>query len=123
MRSQLESIRPIIKDIIIENKTGVMESFQNQTLRPILKFQNSLILFIFRNHLEKHKIILDELTAIKKDAYIEKIIKKDRKIHQLLLGIIVGHFTEIECQEYLKSDKELNKRIMNMLIQRLQNQL
>jgi hypothetical protein len=107
MRSQLESIRPIIEDIDVEKITSPMESFQNRTLRPILKFQNSIILSIFRNHLD----------------YIEQIIKKDRKIHNLLLGIVIGHFTEIEYLAYLKYEKELNRRIMNMLIQRLQNQL
>jgi hypothetical protein len=123
MRSQLESIRPIIEDIDVEKITSPMESFQNRTLRPILKFQNSIILSIFRNHLEKHKIIFYEFTDNEKIDYIEQIIKKDRKIHNLLLGIVIGHFTEIEYLAYLKYEKELNRRIMNMLIQRLENQL
>ena len=123
MRNQLESIRPIIKDLVIENKTGTIEVFQNKTLRPILKFQNNLILSIFKNHLKKHKISLDSLADDKKDAYIEKIIKKDRKIYQLFIGIIIGHFTDNEYQEYFIYDKEFNRRIINILIQRLQNQL
>jgi hypothetical protein len=123
MRIQLESIRPVIKEIIIEKKTGKMEYFQNYTLRPILKFQNSLILSIFQNHLEKHKIGFHELTDVKKDESIEQIIQKDRKVHHLLLGLIIGHFTDIEYQKYLEYEKELNRRIMVMLIQRLQNQL
>jgi hypothetical protein len=123
MRSQLESIRPIIEDIVVEKITSPMESFQNRTLRPILKFQNSIILSIFRNHLEKHKILFYEFTDNEKIDYIEQIIKKDRKIHNLLLGIVIGHFTEIEYLAYLKYEKELNRRIINMLIQRLQNEL
>ena len=123
MRSKLESIRPIIQGISVEKKAGEMEYFQNQTLRPILKFQNSLILSIFRCHLEKHRIIFHQLTDVKQGEYIEQIIQKDRKIHHLLLGIVIGHFTEIECQTYLKYEKELNRRVMNLLIQRLQNQL
>jgi hypothetical protein len=123
MRSQLESIRPEIQGVIIENKTGAMECFQNQTLRPILKFQNSLILSIFRYHIEKHKITFHQLTDTKKNEYIEQIIQKDRKIHHLLLGIVIGHFTEIEYDKYIKNEKELNRRILNLLIQRLQNQI
>ncbi len=123
MRSQLESIRPVIQAIIVEKEAGTVAYFQNRTLRPILKFQNSLILFIFRNHLEKHKIIFQQLTEAKQEEYIEQIIQKDRKIHHLLLGIVIGHFTEIEYQTYIKYEKELNRRIMVLLIQRLQNQL
>ena len=122
MRNQLESIRPIIKGIILEKETSTMESFQNRTLRPILKFQNSILVTVFSSHLEKHKINLQQLTAIKKNECIEQTIKKDRKIHDVLLGIIIGHFIETEYQEYIKHEKEFNRRITNMLIQRLQNQ-
>jgi hypothetical protein len=123
MRSQLESIRPVIEGLIVENETGERESFQNHTLRPILKFQNSLILSIFRCHLDKYKISFYQLTKEKQDEYIEQIIQKDRKFHYLLLGIVIGHFTEIEYQVYIKYEKELNRRIINLGIQRLQNQL
>ena len=123
MRSQLESIRPIIQGISTEKKTGEMENFQNQTLRPILKFQNSLILSIFRCHLEKHKINFHHLTDAEKDECIEKIIQKDRKTHYLLLGIVIGHFTEIEYQTYINYEREMNRRIMDLLVQRLQNLL
>jgi len=123
MRSQLKSIRPVIQKIIVEKETNAMEYFQNRTLRPILKFQNILILSIFRYHLEKHKIMFHELTDAKQDENIEQIIHKDRKIHHLLLGIVIGHFTELEYQTYIKYEKELNRRIIDLLIQRLQNQL
>jgi hypothetical protein len=123
MRSQLESIRPIIKTITNEKETSTMESFQNQTLRPILKFQNSLVLSIFLNHLEKHKQTFQHLTDAKRNEFIEEIIKKDRKINQLLLGIVIGHFTDQEYQSYKENEKELNRRAINMLMQRLQSQL
>ncbi len=123
MRSQLESIRPTIKGLLIKKEISTMEYFQNNTLRPILKFQNSLLLSIFNYHLKKSKIILDQLTDIKKEECIEKIIQKDQKIRHVLLGVIIGHFTETEYLAYIKHEKELNRRITNILIQRLQNQL
>jgi hypothetical protein len=123
MRNQLESIRPIIKDIIIEKKTGTLECFQNHTLRPILKFQNSLILSLFYRHLEKHKTIFHDLTVDKKKEYIEQIIKKDRKLYHLLIGVVLGHVTDSEYQEYIVNENELNRRIINMIIQRIQSQL
>jgi uncharacterized protein YjgD (DUF1641 family) len=123
MRSQLESIRPIIKNINSEKESNEMESFQNQTLRPILKFQNSLILAVFNQHIEKHKIVFNQLNKEKQNESIERIIKNDRKLYNLLLGTIIGHFTDIEFQTYIKYQKELNRRIRDMLIQRLQNEL
>lgn len=123
MRSQLESIRPVIPTIIIEQETSEMERFQNQTLRPILKFQNNLILSIFRNQLEKHKRVFHPLTDANRNNYIEQIIQKDRKIHHVLMGTIIGHFTDLEWETYIPHEKEFNRRITKLLIQRLQSQL
>ena len=123
MRSKLESIRPVIKGILIKKEISEMEYFQNRSLRPILKFQNSLLLSIFRRHIEKYKINLDQLTDDKKNNCIQETIQKDRKLRDVLLGVIIGHFTETEYLAYIKQEKELNRRIINMLIQRLQNQL
>ncbi|MGK0307418.1 MAG: hypothetical protein ACI8RP_000370 [Urechidicola sp.] len=123
MRSQLESIRPVIQTKSIEKEKNAVEYFQNLTLRPILKFQNDLILSIFRYHLEKHKIVFHQLTDTKQNEYVEQIIHKDRKIHHVLLGLVIGHFTEIEYETYIKHERELNRRIMALLIQRLQNEL
>lgn len=123
MRSQLVSIRPEIQTIINNEGTGDMELFQNQTLRPILKFQNNLILFLFRNHLVKQKIDFQQMTKIKRNEWIEQVIQNDRKIHQLLVGTIIGHFTDVELETYILKEKEFNRRIVNLLIQRLQDQL
>ena len=123
MRNQLESIRPTIKDLLIDKNTSAEESFQNLTLRPILKFQNSLFLSVFRNHLKKHKIAFADLKNIEKHEYIDQLIKKDRKMHNLFLGIVLGQLTDVEYIAYLAHEKELNRRISVMLIQRLQNQL
>ena len=45
----LISIRPVI-DVITENST-IAESFQSNTLRPILKLQNETLLSLFRFHI------------------------------------------------------------------------
>ena len=42
------------------------EKFQNQTLRPILKFQNDLFIEVFRNYAIKQKNAFFSLTPEKK---------------------------------------------------------
>jgi hypothetical protein len=44
-------------------------------------------------------------------------------MHNLFLGIVLGQLTDVEYIAYLAHEKELNRRISVMLIQRLQNQL
>jgi hypothetical protein len=99
------------------------ERFQNETLRPILKLQNPLFLSVFTNYIEKRKRVFYDLSLEKKITYIENSLIKDQKFRSSLKGLIIGHFTVAEYQKYSLNSSSLNKRIINMLIQRLQDQV
>ncbi|MDA9669880.1 glyoxalase, partial [Flavobacteriaceae bacterium] len=99
------------------------ERFQNETVRPILKLQNPLFILVFKNYIEKRKRVFYDLSLDKKMIYIENSIVKDQNFHNSLKGIIIGHFTVAEYQQYILHFYSLNKRMMNMLIKRLQNQI
>ena len=55
------------------------EYFQNNTLRPILKLQNDLLIEVFKNYAVKQKNTFFELSPDKKEKYIENVIQKDIK--------------------------------------------
>ena len=99
------------------------EVFQNQTLRPILKLQNDLFLEVFRNYAVKQKNVFFDLSPDKKMAYIENVIQRDIKFRNSLKGIVIGLFTVNEYREYIQNSSNLNKRMMNMLIERLKSQI
>ena len=107
---------------IFENSSAE-EKFQNQTLRPILKFQNDLFLEVFKNYATKQKSVFFTLNPDKKMQYIENVIQKDIKFRNSLKGIIIGLFTISEYKEYIQNSSNLNKRMMNLLIERLKNQV
>lgn len=99
------------------------EIFQNRTLRPILVLQNELFIHVFMNYAAKQKSVFFSLSPEKKMAYIENVIQRDIKFRNSLKGIIIGLFTVEEYQEYIKNSSNINKRMMNMLIERLKNQI
>ena len=108
---------------MISNQSSPEESFQNRTLRPILKFQNDLFIEVFKNYALKQKNVFFTLTPDKKNAYIENVIQRDIKFRNSLKGIIIGLFTIDEYTEYIKNSSNLNKRMMSMLVERLKNQV
>lgn len=122
-RNELISLRPSITTIEREKAVSVVEIFQNQTLRPILKFQNNILVSIFEHHIENRKGVYYKLSPKLQEEYIVNQIKKDKQLHQLLLGTIIGHFTEEEWLLFTTNEKEPKKRITNMMIQRLQDQM
>ena len=62
-------------------------------------------------------------SELKKNQFIEASIQKDIKFRNALKGMVIGLFTVEEYAEYLKNSSNLNKRMMNMLIERLKSQL
>ena len=119
----LLKIRPKINKVKDFPNMSDDERFQNETIRPILKLQNPLFILVFKNYIEKRKRIFYDLSLDKKMIYIESSIVKDQNFHNSLKGIIIGHFTVAEYRQYLLNFSSLNKRMMNMLIKRLQNQI
>lgn len=107
----------------ITNQSSVEEVFQNRTLRPILKLQNDLFIQVFINYAVKQKSVFFSLPPEKKMAYIENVIHRDIKFRNSLKGMIIAFFTLEEYAEYIQISSNLNKRMMNMLIERLKSQL
>ena len=107
----------------ISNQSSTEETFQNQTLRPILKFQNALLIQVFTNYAINQKSVFFSLSPEKKQAYIENTIHRDIKFRNALKGIVIGMFTVQEYIDYSKNESNLNKRMMTMLIERLNSQV
>lgn len=99
------------------------EAFQNTTIRPILKLQNDLFVQVFINYVVKQKNVFFSLTPEKKMSYIENVIQKDIKFRNSLKGMVIALFTVDEYTEYIKNSSNLNKRMMNLLIERLKSQV
>ncbi|MEO4005512.1 glyoxalase [Flavobacterium sp. CAU 1735] len=108
---------------MITEQSSSEEIFQNKILRPILRLQNELFIQVFLNYAVKQKNVFFSLTPEKKMAYIENVIQRDIKFRNSLKGMIIGLFTVEEYQEYIKNSSNLNKRMMNVLIERLKSQV
>ncbi|HEY9185650.1 MAG TPA: glyoxalase [Salegentibacter sp.] len=120
---QVVEMRPEIASAKVSEKMSSDECFQNQTLRPITKLQEDLILEVFRNYIVKHKNSFYELNLEKRLDYIENAIHKDIKFRNSLKGIIIGQFSLEEYRKYILNSSALNKRMMNIVKQNLQGRI
>ena len=121
--TNLKEIRPEIPQAKIHDNMSVEERFQNETLRPIIKLQNDLLIELFKNYVRKHKGTFYELGLERRLEYIEKSIQKDIKFRNSLKGVVIGQITIEEYRNYITNSSRLNKRMMNMVIDRLKNQI
>ena len=114
-------LRPEIPSATVNPVMTSEETFQNQTLRPVAKLQNELLVEVFRNYIRKHKNVFYDLSIEKRLDYIENAIHKDMKFRNSLKGIIIGQFTVEEYKEYTQNSSALNKRMMNIVKERLKS--
>ena len=117
-----DKLRPVLKNLINSN-TSDLERFQNEVIRPIIKMQNNLLVAFFNNYIRNRKIEFNKLEAEFQKNKINTILTKDVNFKNIIIGSIIGHLNENEIKIYLKSKSELNKRIIQMVMQRLQDNL
>ncbi|WP_149303214.1 glyoxalase [Pareuzebyella sediminis] len=119
----LLGVRPEIPAARITDDMTAEEQFQNRTLRPVIKFQNNLLIAAFKNYIRKYKNSFFDLSLEKRLTYIENAIQKDIKFRNSLKGMIIGQFTITEYETYIRHSSALNKRMMGMVIARLKDQI
>jgi len=114
-------IRPTLSATIIRDDMTEIERFQNKTLRPVLKLQHNIFVLLFNTESEKHKTNMKLLSILEQKIFIKNLIQKNLVLKNQFLGIVIGMFTQGELEIYLKNTAEHNKRIINMIVQRIES--
>ncbi len=119
--SVVKSILPIVNyDKSLDSNE--IESFQNAVIRPILKFQNQLLNLLVLERVTNLNSRFNQLSNEEQEAFILSNVKKDIALRNQLIGIVLAFFTLEEFQVYSLYNKELSKRIVEMIVQRVLDQ-
>jgi len=100
------------------NLTSDIELFQNDVLRPVLKFQHSALIALFNNESLLQKQLKKTSTREDYMSVLQAFISKEAKFRHILIGSVIGLLTESELEFYFKEKKNCNKRIITMIIKR-----
>lgn len=111
--------RPVIPNAIILEKTKELEIFQNVTLRPIIKSLNDLLVVHFYNYTCIKRMDMANAISIEKHTFITNTFLKDNQFKNEIKGFVIGHFSIEEYDFYKNSTKEINKRILGIVKQRI----
>ena len=115
--------RPLVPSAHLSSEMSFDERFQNKTLRPVIHFQRDLFVAAFRNYIEKHKNVFYTYTIEKRLDYITNSLQKDIKFRNSLKGMVIGQFTTEEYALYITNSSSLNKRMMNLVRESLQENI
>ncbi len=112
------ALRPNL-DLNSENTVKIVEKFQNQCLRPILKLQHDLLVKRFLLDPQTIKSGFSYKNPLAKQTYISSRIKNDTRLQKEFIGMIAGLMTRAEFEEYLLQKQEIDRRILSMLSARI----
>lgn len=121
--SNIVALRPHIESIDISGISNPAELFQNTVLRPILKFQNDLLVQLVIGYVRKRDIDIQKLDVNSKGAYVTNLLQKDIALRNIIIGVVLGLMTTEEIEKYYQIEAELRNRTIKMVMQRLIDQL
>lgn len=121
-REELKEMRPLISSVLTENSKPI-EVFQNEVLRPVIKMQHEIILAYIRS-IEQFKVVISKKgSRLDFHSRVHTFISKQQDIKNHLTGMILGMLTEQEFSFYREHQNDINKRINQMISQRISDTL
>jgi hypothetical protein len=88
-------------------------------LRPILKFQNAWIMTFILANQQFNQLRKKQQTNEQLQVFILDYIGKQNALKNQLIGSVIGLLTEEELVFYFTNQSDLNKRIYQMICQRI----
>lgn len=115
----MEKVRPNLPESLDEGNLKEEELFQNMVLRPVIKMQHDILILRVQSHFLSKKIVFHMMDKKKRVNAIESAFQNDNAFKKEIQGMIVGHLTIEEFRTYLKSERSMNKRIIQMVRNRM----
>jgi hypothetical protein len=84
-----------------------------------MKLQHAHIVAVCASYLIKRKVKVDQLPVNQRWDKIKELVTRDNRLRGLLFGIAAGQFTTDEMSHYLENESDVNRRITNLLVERL----
>lgn len=110
------TIRPVISTIDQSKPSSVSESFQNRTLRPILKYQHEVIVTLFNQFKQSS---YDSLSQADQRNRIKTLLQNNLQFRNQLIGVVIAMMTKDELHIYFTHESEMKKRVISMIVERL----
>ncbi len=115
----MEKVRPKLPDTLTEGELKEEELFQNMILRPVIKMQHDLLIMRVKSHFISKRVMFNVMDNKKRTEAIIQAFQSDHNLKKEIQGMIIGQLTVLEFQQYLKIERSLNKRIVQMVRNRM----
>ena len=106
----------------IQDNKSEIEEFQHRVLRPVLKHLNDKLLTLIKADTHFQLLLKKSLPAKEKELQLRNFIKKSNAFKYQSIGMTCALFTTEEFDFYSNHKKDLDKRISQMVEERVVSQ-
>ena len=115
----MEKVRPNLPESLVGGHLKEEELFQNMVLRPVIKMQHDILILRVQSYFLSKKVVFHMMDKKKRVNAIESAFQNDNPFKKEIQGMILGQLNPEEFQRYLKSERSMNKRIIQMVRNRM----
>jgi hypothetical protein len=110
--------RPKLQESIYLGIQTDEEEFQNRVVRPIIKMQSDLILAHVKEKIRSTKTNWNDFPSERKSSFLTQLLTKDNAFKREIIGMIIGQFSLEEHRIYCTMQKEMSRRITQIVLNR-----
>ncbi|SNR54904.1 hypothetical protein [Hymenobacter mucosus] len=110
------ALRPTVEATLSAEPTAA--NFLHRTLRPVLKLQHEHVLAAVADFLSDHHVPFLLAHRTEQQRLIGELLGRNTKLRYTIVGLITGQFTREEYTFYRAHRSELNRRILELAVQR-----
>jgi hypothetical protein len=115
----MEKVRPILHNELTIGALKAEELFQNMVLRPIIKMQHDILVYRVKSYFASKKAVFHLMDKKKRVVALESAFKNDNPFKKEIQGMVIGQLNGEEFKQYLQTEKSFNKRIIQMVKNRM----
>lgn len=119
----MEKVRPNLPGSLVEGNLKEEELFQNMALRPVIKMQHDILILRVKSYFLSKRVVFNVMDKKKRTLAIEQAFLGDNAFKKEIQGMILGQLNVDEFQGYLKNERSMNKRIIQMVRNRMLDSL
>ena len=115
----MDKVRPNLPESLVEGNLKEEELFQNMVLRPVIKMQHDILILRVQTYFLSKKMVFHMMDKKKRVHAIESAFQNDNPFKKEIQGMILGQLNTKEYQTYLKNERAMNKRLNQMVRNRM----
>ncbi len=115
----MEKVRPNLPGSLVEGNLKEEELFQNMVLRPVIKMQHDILILRVKSYFLSKRVVFNVMDQKKRTKAIEQAFLNDHPFKKEIQGMIIGQLSQDEFKQYLQFEKSVNKRIFQMVKNRM----